>query len=203
MVWSEVTRLYNQLLVSSNGAWPTESGKTISFTQFLDNTHRLGLCIILSCGFGLSLNWDERAYADKERRSVSLDDGIRVQGDNMILVSFTPSWFLSLPFKKYILLRRPSNTNLTHSRLRYIKEGINAMRAWFRNSVAAKKREIAQILEETDGDMESESLKRDVFSRLALASQGGGKVYLEDSEIVGRGIQAYFIAETVSNNGQK
>lgn len=104
MVWSETTRFYNEMIRSSKVPWPTKAGQSISFTQSLDFTHRLALCVILSCGFGLPLTWDERAYVEAEGSSVSLDDGIRVQGDNLILVSFAPKWILSLPFDKYVHL---------------------------------------------------------------------------------------------------
>jgi hypothetical protein len=187
MVWSESTRLYNEMLVSSKSHWPTRSGETISFTQYLDSTHRLALCVILSCGFGLPLAWDERASANTGGEGISLDDGIKIQGDNLILVCFAPNWIWSLPSRRYVpilpaLFIRVKAVYLL--RLRRIKAGVDAMRTWFNTSVLNKKREFAQILKDTDGDMESDQLKKDVFSRLTLASQQGGKFHLEDSEIV-------------------
>jgi hypothetical protein len=187
MVWSESTRLYNEMLVSSQSHWPTRSGETISFTQYLDNTHRLALCVILSCGFGLPLGWDERAYAKADGENISLDDGIKIQGDNLILVSFAPSWVWSLPSRRYIpilLTLFVCIEPIYFLRLRRIKTGVDAMRTWFNTSLLNKKREFAQILKDTDGDMESDQLKKDVFSRLTLASQQGGKFHLEDGEIV-------------------
>jgi hypothetical protein len=193
MVWSESTRLYNEMLVSSKSRWPTHSGETISFTQYLDTTHRLALCVILSCGFGLPLSWDERAYVNTGNEGISLDDGIKVQGDNLILVAFAPNWVWSLPSKRYvpILLTLFTRAKSFYSlRLRHIKAGVDAMRTWFNTGVLNKKREIAQVLKDTDGDMDSDQLKKDVFSRLTLASQHGGKFHLEDSEIVSPNVGA-------------
>jgi hypothetical protein len=193
MVWSESTRLYNEMLVSSKSRWPTRSGETISFTQYLDITHRLALCVILSCGFGLPLAWDEHAYANTGDEGISLDDGIKIQGDNLFLVCYAPSWIWSIPSRKYvpillILFNRAEPVYLL--RIRRIKAGMKAMRTWFNTSILNKKREIAQVLKDTDGDMDSDQLKKDVFSRLTLASQQGGKFRLEDSEIVSPDIWA-------------
>lgn len=58
------------------------------------------------------------------------------------------------------------------------------MRLWFNNTIISKKAEISKTLAETDNDMDSEGLKRDVFSRLVLAGQIDSKSQLEDSEIV-------------------
>jgi hypothetical protein len=193
MVWSESTRLYNEMLISSESHWPTRSGETISFTRYLDSTHRLALCVILSCGFGLPLAWDERAYAETDGKGISLDDGIKIQGDNLILVCFAPNWVWSLPSRRYIpiLLTLFAHTKLVYLlRLQSIKVGVDAMRTWFNTSLLNKKREFTQILKDTNGDMDSDQLKKDVFSRLTLASQQGGKFHLEDNEIVSPNIWA-------------
>lgn len=57
-----------------------------------------------------------------------------------------------------------------------------AMRAWFNTAVHDKKREIEEILRETNGD--TEAIQRDVFTRLVLASRQHSKDHFTDSNIV-------------------
>jgi hypothetical protein len=100
MVWSETLRLYNQMVVSEK--FPTRSGDKISFARFQNLTQRVALCIILSCGFGIPLNWDEEEFTVK-KDGYKLDDGVRTQGDNMLLVANAPQWLYKLPFRKYAM----------------------------------------------------------------------------------------------------
>jgi hypothetical protein len=97
MVWSETLRLYNQMVVSEN--FPTKRGDKISFARFQNLTQRVALCIILSCGFGIPLNWDEEDFTVK-KDGYKLDDGVRTQGDNMLLVANAPQWLYKLPLRK-------------------------------------------------------------------------------------------------------
>jgi hypothetical protein len=100
MVWDETQRLYNQMVAADE--WPSVSGevKAIPHAQYM--TQRLALCVILSCGFGLPLGWKEEAYTGKDKEKVNLDDGVKFQSDNAMLVCFAPKWVLNLPFEKYV-----------------------------------------------------------------------------------------------------
>jgi hypothetical protein len=69
-------------------------------------------------------------------------------------------------------------------RTRYVQRSTTALRSWFNEAILKRKAEISEILEDTSGDMNVDTLKRDVFTRIALASQMDGKFRLEDSEIV-------------------
>lgn len=55
---------------------------------------------------------------------------------------------------------------------------------WFNSAISNKKEEISQVLADTDGNMAADILKKDLFTRLTLASQMDSKSHLEDSEIV-------------------
>ena len=69
-------------------------------------------------------------------------------------------------------------------RTRYVQKNTAALRSWFNEAILKKKAEISEILEDTNGDMNVDTLKRDVFTRITLASQMDGKFHLENSEIV-------------------
>jgi hypothetical protein len=68
--------------------------------------------------------------------------------------------------------------------MRYVRRSTKALRSWFIEAISKKKAEISEILEDTNGDMSVDTLKRDVFTRITLASQMDEKFHLEDSEIV-------------------
>jgi hypothetical protein len=102
MVWDETKRLYQQM-VAVDG-WPSVSGEGKAILHTQHTTQRLALCVILSCGFGLPLGWKEDAYTGKDKQKVNLDDGIKFQSDNLILVCFAPKWVLNLPFERYVAL---------------------------------------------------------------------------------------------------
>lgn len=99
MVWSETRRLYNEMVVADK--WPSVPGETKSMLHTQSTTQRLALCVILSCGFGLPMGWEEEAYAGKEK--IDLANGIKFQADNMILVCYAPKWLLALPIEKCAL----------------------------------------------------------------------------------------------------
>jgi hypothetical protein len=75
-------------------------------------------------------------------------------------------------------------TWLLNFRMRYIQKSTKALRSWFNEAVLTRKAEISEILENENGDVNVDTLKRDVFTRITLASQLDGKYHLEDSEIV-------------------
>ncbi|KIM23390.1 hypothetical protein M408DRAFT_321086 [Serendipita vermifera MAFF 305830] len=179
MVWKETSRFFNEMLVQDN--WPMVPGESKSFPRAQVFTQRVALCVVLSCAFGLPIKWQEKTYAGD---GFTLDDGVQFQSDNLLLVVYAPSWLFRLPFK----------------RLQYVASATNAMRNWFNNAVTAKKAEIAKTLAETDGDLDSESLKRDIFSRLTLASQLDSKSHLKDSEIIGNTWVMYFAGHDTTAN---
>jgi hypothetical protein len=100
MVWDETKRLYKQMVAVDR--WPSVSGEVRAMLHTQQTTQRLALCVILSCGFGLPLGWKEEAYTGKDKEKVNLDDGIKFQSDNLILVCFAPKWVLNLPFERYV-----------------------------------------------------------------------------------------------------
>jgi hypothetical protein len=81
--------------------WPSVSGEGKSILHAQQMTQRLALCVILSCGFGLPLGWKEEAYTGKEKEKVNLDDGIKFQSNNLLLLCFAPNWVLNLPLERY------------------------------------------------------------------------------------------------------
>jgi len=100
MVWDETKRLYKQMVAVD--AWSSVSGEVKPILHAQHVTQRLALCVILFCGFGLPLGWKEEAYTGKGKERVNLDDGIKFQSDNLILVRLAPKWVLNLPFEKYV-----------------------------------------------------------------------------------------------------
>lgn len=165
MVWKETTRFFNEMIVMDN--WPPIPEESKQFERAQTFTQRVALCVILSCGFGIPLSWSDKTNAGDD--GFGLDEGIKFQGENATLMGHAPSWLFRLPFKKF----------------QYIRRGIEAMRSWFKTSIANKKAEIANVLAETDGDQDDALLKRDVFSRIVLASQTDSALHLNDSEITG------------------
>lgn len=81
--------------------WATNSGETVSFDNFTKSTHRLALCTILSVGFGLPISWNEPRKANEDN-DISLEQAVKMQGDNLAMVLFAPKWFMRLPFETYV-----------------------------------------------------------------------------------------------------
>lgn len=96
MVWMETSRLFNEMMLKDE--WPTIPNDTKSFPHVHVFTRRMGLCVILSCAFGLPVSWSEKTYAGD---NFSLDEGVQFYADNILLASFAPSWLFRLPFKRY------------------------------------------------------------------------------------------------------
>ena len=68
--------------------------------------------------------------------------------------------------------------------MRYITRCTASLRSWFDQAVLNRKAEIAQAREETGGEIDMKTLRKDVFTRLTLASQMDSRNHLEDNEIV-------------------
>jgi len=105
MVWNETKRLYNEMLASDG--WPSVSGALKATQDAHASTQRLALCVILSCGFGISLGWKEETYASNQQ--IRLSDAIKFQADNLILLYMTPKWLLKLPLKTCVTGERASS----------------------------------------------------------------------------------------------
>ncbi|CAG8704398.1 12589_t:CDS:2, partial [Acaulospora colombiana] len=168
MVWDETLRLYNQMLAFEK--FPTKKGEKLSFPAFQDITQRIALCIILSCGFGIPFDWDERDMPSTEE-GFRLDNGVRVQSDNMMWVCYAPNWLYKLPIKK----------------MRYIGEGTKGLRAWFQRAMLNKKTEIEEKVRSNGGEMDLDQFRNDVFTRLNLANYIDRKMDFTDSEITTAG----------------
>lgn len=164
-VWNESTRLCHGMLGVEH--FPTSPGGAVSVSNLYKLTARFTLCVILACGFGYPLAWDEKLRTPDE--DITIDEGIAFNSENLILVTYAPRWLFKLPIKK----------------LQYIDRVTNAMRTWFRESSALKKQEVAVAIKEGEEDLETELVKRDIFTRLALASQMQGKYHLNDDELIG------------------
>ncbi|KAG8774819.1 hypothetical protein FRC20_004197 [Serendipita sp. 405] len=162
MVWNESNRFYREMIATGN--WPHQSGLTIDITDAQKMTGRFTLCVILSCGFGIKLGWDEKVHVKKDD-PLTLDDGIHLQGSNILLVTYAPKWILNLPFKK----------------LRFIRVATDMMRSWFKTSLAEKR-----ALTEREGALSTQPLGgKDIFTRLVQASDESEKVQISESEIIG------------------
>ncbi|PVF91732.1 cytochrome P450 [Serendipita vermifera] len=166
MVWNETLRLYNQMLVAEK--FPTKKGEKSFFPAFQDITQRIALCIILSCGFGIPFNWDERDTPSTEE-GFRLDNGVRVQSDNMMWVLYAPRWLYKLPSKK----------------MKYIDEGTKGLRAWFQRAMVNKQTEIDENIRSNEGEVDPSQFRNDVFTRLNLAHYIDKKLEFADSEIIG------------------
>ncbi|PVG04553.1 cytochrome P450 [Serendipita vermifera] len=164
-VWNEVNRFFKEMVTVDK--WPTQAGQSISFRDVTTVTQKVALYAILSCGFGLSVSWDPSKMVTQGTHSIT--EGLEAQGENMIMLVFTPKWILNLPIKK----------------LQHLMKAVGNLREWFNKSIANKKEQVAKVLQDTDGDMEISGLKRDVFTLMTLASQQDGKLHLEDSELIG------------------
>lgn len=68
------------------------------------------------------------------------------------------------------------------SRLRYIARSTKSLLGWFDQSISSRKSQIRETLAAADGD--EDALKKDIFTRITLASLKDGRYHLEDSEIV-------------------
>ena len=77
-------------------------------------------------------------------------------------------------------------------RFRHVTKSTASLRLWFSQNITKKKAEVAEMLEDADGDVSDEALKRDIFTRLTLASQVDSELHLDDSEIVSRGLTLGF-----------
>ncbi|PVF91731.1 cytochrome P450 [Serendipita vermifera] len=177
MVWSETLRLYNQMLVAEK--FPTKIGDTVSFAHFEDLTQRVALCIILSCGFGFPFNWDEKDTSVSSK-SFKLDDGIRAVGENLITISFAPSWLYKFPLEK-----KCPNAKFLVTRLRRIRESRDGLTAWFQKAITQKKAEIEENIRDNNGDIDQSQLRNDVFTRINLENYLERKTPFSDSEIMG------------------
>jgi hypothetical protein len=89
--------------------FPTKSGEKTSFPRFEDLTQRVALCIILCCGFGIPLNWDEKDMSVK-KEGYKLDDGVRTQSDNVVLLAYAPEWLYKLPIQRFVNTPLPNDT---------------------------------------------------------------------------------------------
>ena len=70
--------------------------------------------------------------------------------------------------------------------IKYIRQAVTSLRGWFDDTLLRRKAKITDLLELVDGDVESEHVPGDVFSRIVLASEAEAdtKNSLLDSEIV-------------------
>ncbi|KAG8808633.1 hypothetical protein FRC17_003861 [Serendipita sp. 399] len=107
MVWNESTRFYHEMVAAEK--WPLQSGSTVRLSDCQRWTSRFTLCVILSCGFGIKLGWDEKVQVNKDD-PLTLDEGINIQGSNILLVTF-----------------------------KFIRVATDMMRSWFKNSLAEKR----------------------------------------------------------------
>ena len=99
MVWAETTRFFNEMLVADQ--WPVVPGDSKPVGHVQTFTQRLALCVILSCGFGMTLSWGDKTRAGES--DFGLEEGIKYHGENATLIGHAPSWLFYLPFKRYVI----------------------------------------------------------------------------------------------------
>ncbi|PVG04548.1 cytochrome P450 [Serendipita vermifera] len=162
LVWHETNRLFNQMIQVDK--WPTTPGQTIAFSDSHHVAQKLALYIILSCGFGMPMEWDQETDAHKTK--ISLTDAVETQRNSLVFLSVAPKWILNLPFK----------------RLEHIRDTVTTLQDWFNQRIAEKKAMFGNTRQE---GVDTATLKKDVFSLIAWASQEGGKSLLQDNEIIG------------------
>jgi hypothetical protein len=96
-VWQETNRLFNQMIQIDN--WPALSGQTISFQDSHHMAQKLALYIILSCGFGMPMEWNQEA--DTTKHKITLTEAVETQRNSLIFLSLAPKWIQNLPTKRY------------------------------------------------------------------------------------------------------
>jgi hypothetical protein len=113
-VWSETTRLYNEMIQTDDWAVNFKKRKSKSATFHIpvvqEVTTRIALSIILSVAFGLQLSWNDtspspaksQAQANSKETGAGqmrLSDGVRVQADNVVIVAEAP-FLIYLPIER-------------------------------------------------------------------------------------------------------
>ncbi|CCA67295.1 hypothetical protein PIIN_01128 [Serendipita indica DSM 11827] len=176
-VWNESTRLCHGMLGVEH--FPTSPGGAVSVSNLYKLTARFTLCVILACGFGYPLAWDEKLRTPDE--DITIDEGIAFNSENLILVTYAPRWLFKLPIKKCDLGPHETVTNFwktavhrpCHQRYANLVQRI----------IGLKETRSCGSNQRGEEDLETELVKRDIFTRLALASQMQGKYHLNDDEL--------------------
>ncbi|KAG8833850.1 hypothetical protein FRC17_009967 [Serendipita sp. 399] len=176
MVWTETTKIYNDMVKTEN--WPVHQGEKVSLECFNNITFKLGLYVIIACGFGLPFSW-----ADPPRNaegSASVQDNIQTVEKWSLLLIMSPRWLFSLPFRKY-----GSLFMILESLLRSIYGEYDSLKTYIQKEAATRRAKIREAIELGEVDREA-AVQFDVFSRLALASEmGDRKSALSDQELIG------------------
>ncbi|KAG8761432.1 hypothetical protein FRC14_003845 [Serendipita sp. 396] len=165
LVWTETTKIYQDMVKTEN--WPTSPGERVSLESFNKLTYKLGLYVIIACGFGLPFRWAEPPKSTEGSKSVQ-DNIVTVEKWALLLI-MTPKWLFKLPFKK----------------LQNIYEEYESIKSFIREEVAIRRSKIREAVDMGEVDREA-AVQFDVFSRLVLANEtADSKSGLSDEELIG------------------
>ncbi|EGN98752.1 hypothetical protein SERLA73DRAFT_89745 [Serpula lacrymans var. lacrymans S7.3] len=161
LVWSESLRTYHDM-ISAEG-WHTK--QTIDLPSIQRYTFKYTLLIIASCGFGLPFSWSSPPSDSESETSMNIQDAIETITQTNLFAITVPKWTWSLPIPW-----------IQRTRLAY-----DSMRTFMQKHVALRREDVRERLanEETDG------WRKDVFNLLIRASEEGGKISLDDHDLIG------------------
>ncbi|KAG8833851.1 hypothetical protein FRC17_009968 [Serendipita sp. 399] len=175
MVWTETTKIYNDMIKTEN--WPVDRGGKVSLESFNEMTFKLGLYVIIACGFGLPFRWSEPPRSTKVSHSVQ--HNIHTVEKWKVMSAL---WDIFTPIS-LVVISKLTRTDL--HRIRSIYEEYDSLKAYIRKEVAVRRTKIREAIELGEVDRES-AIQFDVFSRLVLASETtDSKSGLSDEELVG------------------
>ncbi|KAF9529863.1 cytochrome P450 [Crepidotus variabilis] len=155
-VWTKTLQIYQEAIVAEK--WTSEKDIQVSNIQSI--TFKVALLIIAQCGFGFDFTWSDPPKSTSGQMSVQ-EAFSAVTNDHMVL-AFVPKLLLRLPFKRF----------------RKLHEAHEQIGEFMKAQVAQRKEQYS--LKGAD------AMGHDIFSTLVKANEEeGGKLKLEDSELVG------------------
>ncbi|KAI0049196.1 cytochrome P450 [Auriscalpium vulgare] len=154
LVWAETARVFRDMATVEG--WDAQN--TVNVRAVQDYTFKLALFVISACGFGVPFAWDEPPM--NEDGTMGVQKALKVYTDNSLLMVITPEWAFKLPISK----------------LQEYYQARETLREYMTKQIADRKTEI-------HGEVEGATERQDVFSLLVRASEGDGKLKLDDSEL--------------------
>lgn len=122
-VWSETSRLYNEMMQSGDWSNVESNAKSsiIHIPVMQEVTTRIALSVILSVSFGQPLSWKDTSPTRPQSTGKGIDagqmrlsDGVKYQADNVILVSNAP-FLLNLPIERWVIFWRHKHAGAVRS----------------------------------------------------------------------------------------
>ncbi|KDQ14567.1 hypothetical protein BOTBODRAFT_110044 [Botryobasidium botryosum FD-172 SS1] len=160
LVWVESIRTYNDM--SKTEGWETQDFVGVPVINHI--THKFAYSIISTCAFGLPFSWDESAT--DTGATMSTHEAIGVAALTFPLRALYPQWVYYLPFKS----------------ISRIEQAYSTLDSFMRTQVTLRNTETNH---QTWVEAGRNGSQNDVFSRIVQASQQGGKLALDEREVIG------------------